>query len=162
MQKKLIFLCPLFLALTACTGTPVAIVFDGHALRGDGVVSKDHKEFSFTVSDDAIACSGQYEMALETRVSAPIQCSNGRKGHIEALRFSERRAIGFMPPRVYEEDYVLGKITFVGGGHGVFILGNEAKGITTDSLIVTEFDSRWDLITKSRQATKAPTEKEEK
>ncbi len=161
MQKKLIFLCPLFLALAACTGTPVAVVYDGHALRGDGIVSKDHREFSFTVSDDAIACSARYEMALETKVSAPIQCSNGLKGQIEALRFSERRTVGFMPSRVYEEDYVLGKITFAGGSHGVFILGNEAKGVTADSVIVKDFDSRWDLVIKSRQASKAPLEKEE-
>ena len=136
MMRKMFLILPALVILAGCSsGAPVAVTYKGHSLNGVGQSSPDMTNFSFTVSDYAVACTGNYDMraAFAPEFTFPISCSDGRTGRVEAYRESR-------PIDKLGVDYpVRGKVTFSDGAIGMFNLGADARGLTEASLVYQSF-----------------------
>ena len=121
--------------MTGCTGVPVAITSPGHSLMGWGYSNQDLSGFSFSVSDERLSCSGNYNLALafSPNFSFPISCSDGRAGNVEAVR-------GALAVDKAGQDFpVSGRVVFSDGAVGMFNLGAYAQKMNENSIAYKEF-----------------------
>ena len=130
-MRKAGHLLLIFSSLAGCaTGAPVAVTYRDHSLSGVGRSSADMSNFSFTVSDNAVACSGQYDMraAFVPAFTFPISCSDGRTGRVEARREP------YATDKAQENYPIRGKVIFSDGKVGMFNLGADARYLNEHSL----------------------------
>ena len=114
-MTKILLLSCLSAVLFGCANSlsiPVAVIADGHIMRGENTING--VDASFSVTDGKLTCVGSYNpLNNSPTITIAVTCNDGRKGIAIATRDSPVSGGG--------------KVTLSDGKEGTFVFGDAAK-----------------------------------